>query len=57
MTYPKFKEGKARENGPKVSSDYGIYQYQPYYLSQKLTKDKLKRMQWLNIRNAKKWRQ
>lgn len=36
VTYPKFKEGKATEKGPKVSSDYGIYQYQPYYLSQKL---------------------
>ncbi|KAK2549281.1 hypothetical protein P5673_030269 [Acropora cervicornis] len=80
VTYPKFKEGKATEKGPKVSSDYDyvadIYQTittipraelkvlakefkreVPEPVHTMLADNKLKRMQWLNIRNAKKWRQ
>ena len=32
VSYPKFKEGEATVKEAKVSSNYGIYQYQSYML-------------------------
>ena len=35
VTYPKFKEGEATVKEAKVCSNYGIYQYQSYYMCHK----------------------